>query len=617
MKQNEIPSLKNLSYNHLMKDLIENSVKDSIDNNLLTILIVDNYSSKILSSFVKMSDLLSKGISSIELISTKRYKNINYGAIYFISPSEESCNLLIKDFIDLENPSYNRIYLFFTHKLREDLLEKITTEGIIQHTILIKEFNLSFLIFDDNIFDLGWESGLQIFNCDSENESKLLNSLSHQIFTVCSTLDINPYIQYQNNSKLCKKLSNKLEDIFDNNKYMNNKKREGIVLLIDRSFDLISPLLHDYNYQSLCYDLLNIKNKRLEVNGKIIKLSNEDEFWNNYKTKHIAEVFEDLFKNFETYENNCLTIENNNLTFSEMANLLDSKSDYVFKIIQLINQLNLGEKIKELFNKNHIYELIELEQDIFSGKIKDNHDISSKIIELKQKLKNEDFIRLKLLFYLKIKENNSNEIIDNNLFKEIDNITPNLKYFINPSQNGQIIDNIVKNKISINNENIPKLITYKEIRVESHISSIAYKASNYLLKDEEFPYKKYKKEEIISHLDNSIDKKFLIIFNIGGLSYNEIASIESLKKFNKFNYKIFLGSTSIINAFDYINNLKNIDIHDEQKIKGDCFEKNNILSEEADCIINVKSQNNNNQIIDENLPSEKQKLLEDDDLIYI
>ena len=589
MKQNEIPSLKNLSYNHLMKDLIENSVKDSIENNLLTILIVDNYSSKILSSFVKMSDLLSKGISSIELISTKRNKNINYGAIYFISPTEESCNLLIKDFIDLENPSYNRIYLFFTHKLREDLLEKITTEGIIQHTILIKEFNLSFLIFDDNIFNLGWESGLQIFNCDSENESKLLNSLSHQIFTVCSTLDISPYIQYQKNSKLCKILSNKLEDILDNNKYMNNKKREGIVLLIDRSFDLISPLLHDYNYQSLCYDLLNIKNKRLEVNGKIIKLSNEDEFWNNYKTKHIAEVFEDLFKNFETYENNGLTIENNNLTFSEMANLLDSKSDYVFKIIQLINQLNLGEKIKELFNKNHIYELIELEQDIFSGKIKDNHDISSKIIELKQKLKNEDFIRLKLLFYLKIKENNSNEIIDN----------------------------IVKNKISINNENIPKLITYKEIRVESHISSIAYKAFNYLLTDEEFPYKKYKKEEIISHLDNSIDKKFLIIFNIGGLSYNEIASIESLKKFNKFNYKIFLGSTSIINAFDYINNLKNIDIHDEQKIKGDCFEKNNILSEEADCIINVKSQNNNNQIIDENLPSEKQKLLEDDDLIYI
>ena len=97
-----------------MKDLIENSVKDCSDNNLLTILIVDNFSSKILSSFLKMSDLLGKGISSIELINNKRNKNNNYGAIYFLSPSNESCNLLIEDFNDLDKPAYNRIYIFYS-----------------------------------------------------------------------------------------------------------------------------------------------------------------------------------------------------------------------------------------------------------------------------------------------------------------------------------------------------------------------------------------------------------------------------------------------------------------------------------------------------------------------
>ena len=210
MKSNDNSSLKFLSYNHLMKDLIDNSVKDCSDNNLFAILIVDNYSSKILSSILKMSDLLSKGISSIELINSKRVKNNNYGAIYFLSPNKESCNLLIEDFNDLDKPAYNRIYLFFTHKLSEDLLEKITTEGIIQHTILIKEFYLSFLLFDENVFDLGWESGLQIFNCNSETEFKLINIMSNKIYTICSILNMRPYIQFQKNSKFCENLGNKL-----------------------------------------------------------------------------------------------------------------------------------------------------------------------------------------------------------------------------------------------------------------------------------------------------------------------------------------------------------------------------------------------------------------------
>ena len=65
MEKEKIKSLKILSYNHLMTDLIENSVKDCSENNLLPILILDNYTSKILSSILKTSDLINKGISSI------------------------------------------------------------------------------------------------------------------------------------------------------------------------------------------------------------------------------------------------------------------------------------------------------------------------------------------------------------------------------------------------------------------------------------------------------------------------------------------------------------------------------------------------------------------------
>ena len=59
-------SLRNISFNHLMKDLIEDTIKNNSDESLFTLLIVDKFSSEILSSFLKVSDLLNKGILSID-----------------------------------------------------------------------------------------------------------------------------------------------------------------------------------------------------------------------------------------------------------------------------------------------------------------------------------------------------------------------------------------------------------------------------------------------------------------------------------------------------------------------------------------------------------------------
>ena len=598
MEKESINTLRHISYTHLISDLIEISLKDCSDNNLLPILIVDNYTSKILSSILTMSDLINKGILSIELIENKRNKNENYGAIYFISPSNKSCNMIVEDFIDADNPTYNRIYLFFSHKLSEDLLEKITIEGIIKHTIYIKEFNLSYFIFDENIFELGWKSGLKIFKCDADKELKLLESISNKIFTVCSILDTRPYIQYQKNSKFCDKLSDLLENIFNNNTVMKDKIKEGIILLTDRSIDLLSPLLHDYNYLSLCYDLFDIKNKKIKINQKVIELSDDNEFWKSFKSKHIDEAFEELYKNFEIYEKNELNTDNKNLSFLEMANYLEkNEKNYIFKISKLIEQLYLANKLNEIYKNNHIKEFIELEQDIISGKI-NNVEISYKISEIRQNfnIKKEDYLRLLLILYLKQKGNEYNETLNNDLFKEENNLLNNI----------DIIMNIDNKNLKENND---------KINIEPFLSTLIYKASNNLLDEQQFPFKNYKKEEIKK---NNIENKPLILFNIGGLSFSEISAIERMKKINNMSSKIYLGSTSIINAFEYINQLRNINQNYEQEIKMDCLE--DISKKNEDSIaLNVfpNNSNSNKQNLDEDIQSEKEKLLDDSDLIYI
>ena len=64
----------------------------------------------------------------------------------------------------------------------------------------------------------------------------------------------------------------------------------------------------------------------------------------------------------------------------------------------------------------------------------------------------------------------------------------------------------------------------------------------------------------------------LIVFNIGGLSHNEIASLEKLQKNNVVNHRIYIGTTCILNASEYINQLKQIEKDYTKEIGMDCLD---------------------------------------------
>lgn len=62
------------------------------------ILILDSQGSKIISSVMKTSELIEKGITGFERLDLKRKKFPQMHAIYLISPSEDSIQKLIDDF---------------------------------------------------------------------------------------------------------------------------------------------------------------------------------------------------------------------------------------------------------------------------------------------------------------------------------------------------------------------------------------------------------------------------------------------------------------------------------------------------------------------------------------
>ena len=614
-------TLKALANTRITVDLLESSIQSCIKTCPFTILVVDNYSARVLSSYLTMSDLLNRGIFTVELITNKRNRFPNYGVIYFLSPTQKSITALIEDFSNLKRPKYNRVYIYFTHRLPENLLEMLATEGVIRHTVLLKELNLSFFTKEDIVFDLDWESGLKIFNCSEEMKNKMIQSICDRLFTVLTTLNIHPYIQYQANSRLCALLSDKIEDIFNNNKFAKNLKKEGILFLTDRSIDVTSPLLHDYNYRALCYDLMEVKNQSITINNKKISLSDENDLWHSYKLLHIAEVFHRLSKDFEDFQKSDLSKvgkTSNMDSFSDMANALTNMSSYKIKTNQLSSQIHLAEELNKKYKNNHIYEIIELEQDIVSGendggKI-NNRDIFKNFTITKSKLMNqrEDFIRILLTLYtsLSIDEKDFNFLSGKLSDEESGVLRGMIKLGFNPQSSGKKNErrkmNLIREKVSLVGENIAKKVTYSSLRSSPNITILAEQASNYLLEKDKFPFKNWDKGDLPklekkfgtkNLFDTNINKEAdlsemepLIIFNIGGLAHNEIASLEKLQNSNVINHRIYIGTTNIMNASEYMKQLREMDKEYINEIGKDCLDDE--MMEEEDNLISTNAKGN-------------------------
>jgi syntaxin-binding protein 1 len=507
----------------------------------------------------------------------------------------------------------------------------LVTDGVIKRTMVLKELNLSFFTKEENVFDFDWESGLKIFNCSEENQNKMLQSICDRLFTVLTTLNIHPYIQYQGSSHLCKILGQKIEDIFTNNKFCKNLKKEGILLLTDRSIDVTTPLLHDYNYRSLIYDLMEVKNNTINLNNKKIVLSDDNELWKNYKLLHIAEVFQKLSKDFDDFQKSDLSKigKNSNMdSFSDMANALTNMSSYRIKTNQLSSQIHLAEELNKIYKNNHIYEIIELEQDIVSGvndggKI-NNRDIFKNFTITKSKLNNqrEDFIRILLTLYtsLSIDEKDFN-FLSGKLTEEESGVLGGMtKIGFNPQSSGKKNErrknNIIREKISLVGEKIAKKVTFSSLRSSPNIAILAEQASNYLLDRDQYPYINWDREDL-----PKVEKKFgtknlfdtdsnkeadlselepMIVFNIGGLAYNEITSLEKLQNNNTINHRIYIGSTGVMNAKEYMKQLREINDEFSKEIGKDCLDDE--MEEEDDKLIknsdNKKKGNNDKEKIE-------------------
>ncbi|XP_050791631.1 syntaxin-binding protein 2-like [Gopherus flavomarginatus] len=362
---------------------------------------MDHPSTHILSSCCKMSDIVDEGITLVKDIDKCWEPNPSLEAIYLLSPVEKSVQTLISDFQGTPT-NYKAAHVFFISPCPEPLFKELRKSRITKAIKTLKGINMAFLPYESQVYSL---DGPQTFHiwfspyCFWEKD-KQLEMLAEQIATLCETLEEYPAIRYWNMGE-------------------GPDKAHSQLLIVDRSFDLVSPLLHKLTYQAMAYDLLSIEinTYKYETTGtsdsqeKEALLDEDDKLWVQLRHMHIADFSMKVTELLRTFsESKRLTTDK--ATIEDLSQMVKNLPQYQkelnkIKGLELLysTHLNLAEHCMWDF-KGSVEKLCRVKQDLAMGtdmdgkKIKDPMKIIIPIL-LDPSVQAYDKLRIILLYILK------------------------------------------------------------------------------------------------------------------------------------------------------------------------------------------------------------------------
>ena len=266
---------------------------------------------------------------------------------------------------------------------------------------------------------------------DSINQELMaLERMADRIVSCCVTMGEAPNIRYSASSPLSLNLATLVQNSLDRHISMkgidpSSCKRGSTLIVLDRTFDLLAPLLHDFGYQAMANDLLDIPDGNRYTyrfktalgspeTDRTVILNEADSLWTSIRHAHIGDcgklIFE-RFKQFVSENKAAMCSTKSNLPQGEVSSLADVRETMnalgefqEFKA-QFSLHLSIAQDCLAVFEQKSLMEVAHVEQDLVTGETAEGEkpkDLWNRLGSLlgRSNLDSTDRARLVLLFLL-------------------------------------------------------------------------------------------------------------------------------------------------------------------------------------------------------------------------
>ncbi|CAL5432842.1 unnamed protein product [Camellia sinensis] len=386
----EYKNFRQITRERLLYEMLR-STKTGDSKSTWKVLIMDKVTIKILSYSCKMADVTEEGVSLVEDIYRRRQPLPTLDAIYFIQPTKENVNMFLSDMTG-RAALYKKAFIFFSSPVPRELVNHIKKDGSVLPRIgALREMNLEYFAIDSQ----------DLFG-DEESTRKgdaCLNMMATRIATAFASLREFPLVRYHAAKSLDPTTMTTFRDLIPTKlaagvwnclmKYKadlpNFPQTETCELLIvDRSVDQIAPVIHEWTYDAMCHDLLNMDGNKYvhEIPGKAggvpekkeVLLEDHDPIWLELRHAHIADASERLHEKMISFvsRNKAAQIHHGSrdggeISTRDLQKMVQALPQYSEQIDKLSLHVDIAGKINNIVKEMGLKELGQLEQDLVFG----------------------------------------------------------------------------------------------------------------------------------------------------------------------------------------------------------------------------------------------------------
>jgi len=372
------------------------------------VLVLDDVATRVISSALSMFDIMERRVTIVENLNINRQPFPQMEVVYFITPTIASVNRVLKDFEDPKKPRYGAVHLVFTDVIPNDAMTAIQScAPLVSRIKTFKEMNMDFLVTEGSVFQFDMPEALpKLFG--SLPDPTCPASIGRKLANLCITLNEHPSIRYQMTSTYAKQIATVVNQTLTSFKKANSTfwchgddvhqdRERAQLLILDRSFDPLSPLMHEYTYQAMVNDLLPVVDgvisyKSTTNKGQVLEkqaiLNDNDELWLELRHNHIAKVIEVIKERMNDIIQNSggAALQKNrggDMNITSMAAAVKELPEYQQTMNKLGQHVAVAQQCMDAFSKLGLFNLSQIEQTLSTGVDEDGKEVKpNKFLQL-------------------------------------------------------------------------------------------------------------------------------------------------------------------------------------------------------------------------------------------